>query len=435
MKEEVKDPVDMLEDDDLIMMYPTIEDQSSKIIKVIGVGGGGSNAVKNMFNSTPQGVRFAVCNTDSQALYHCEVPVRILLGEDGLGVGGKPEKAREAAEYSADQTARLFEDGTRMVFITAGLGGGTGTGAAPVIARQAREHGILTIGVVTLPFAFERNRSMDKALRGLLELRRSVDAMLVINNERLLEVFDDGKTSALDAFKHADEVLSRATLSIAEIITVEGIINCDFCDVESTMKESGSAIISEGRGSGEGRLFRAVSQALNSPLLTGFQIEQTSRLLCIVYTGKQSPVLATELYEIRDFMESLSPDVEFIFGFYPDDTLEDEAKVSIIASGFDTDFPEDINELRAKFYGCGNRSLRTKNSVPEPVPEPAPMPTPEPETVPEPIEPEEPTDTAAKEQQKTPIVAETSFSSTLTTWRERISQHLATIFEEERQRL
>lgn len=401
----------------LVEMYPPIEDQSSKIIKVIGVGGGGSNAVKNMYNTTPQGVRFAVCNTDSQALHNCNVPVRIMLGKDGLGAGGRPEVARQAAEYSLEQTARLFEDETRMVFITAGLGGGTGTGAAPVIARQARERGILTIGVVTLPFAFERHRSMDKALRGLQALRESVDAMLVINNERLLEVFGDGKTSALDAFKHADQVLSRATLSIAEIITKEGIINCDFCDVESTMKDSGSAIISEGYGRGEGRLFHAVQQALNSPLLTGIKIEQTRRILCIVYTGQDNPVLASELYEIQDFMERLSPDVEFIFGFYSDESLGDEAKVSIIASGFDTDFPDEIEALRSKYYGNERRLSQA------PQPEVSVEPIAEQEAAPD-------ADPAASSDSSTSSASEGGRPAVLT-WRERISQYISNIFEEE----
>lgn len=339
-----------LENPDLLVeMYP-IEDQSTKIIKVIGVGGGGSNAVKNMYAEHPNGVRFAVCNTDSQALASCTVPVRIQLGEDGLGVGGVPEKGREAAEMSKDATALLFDDETRMVFITAGMGGGTGTGASPIIARQARDRGILTIGIVTLPFAFERRRSIDKALRGLTELRRNVDAILVINNERLLDVYSDGSTTAIQAFKYADDILTNATLSIAEIITREGIINCDFCDVQSTMKDGGAAIISVGYGTGDKRIFRALHEALNSPLLTGIQIEEAHRLLCIIYSGNVNPVKISEFNDLQDFMEALSTEVDFIFGLYPDESLGDEVKVSIIASGFEEQLPEDISELREKYY-------------------------------------------------------------------------------------
>lgn len=352
--------------DELLVEMYSIEDQSAKIIKVVGVGGGGSNAVKNMYGEHPDGVKFAVCNTDSQALANCNVPVRIMLGKEGLGVGGVPEKGREAAEMSRETTAKLFEDGTHMVFITAGMGGGTGTGAAPVIARQAREYGVLTIGIVTLPFAFERRRSIDKALQGLLELRKNVDAMLVINNERLLDVYADGETTAVQAFKYADDILSHATLSIAEIITAEGKINCDFCDVQSTMKDGGSAIISVGRGSGEGRVFRALQDALNSPLLTGIEVEKAQRLLCVIYTGDVSPVKISEFNDLKDFMEALSPDLEFILGLYPDSNLGDEVKVSIIASGFNQDLPDDLDALREKYYGKSRKKSRPSVAEPEP---------------------------------------------------------------------
>ena len=339
-------------DDLLVDMFPPVEDKSANIIKVIGVGGGDSNAVANMYNEHPTGVRFAVCNTDSQALSHCPVPVRVLLGTEGLGVGGVPEKGQEAAERSLEATQGFFDETTRMVFVTAGMGGGTGTGAAPVIARQARERGILTIGIVTLPFAFERRKRINKALKGLIRLHNTVDALLVINNERLLQIYADGCTTAIEAFKCADDILSRATLSIAEIITVEGIINRDFCDVQSTMRDGGSAIISVGHGMGEGRIFRAMHDALNSPLLTGVRIEDAKRLLCIVYTGEESPVCINEFNDLQDFMEGLSPDVEFIFGLYPDPALGDEVKVSIVASGFDDDFPADVDLLYEKYYGA-----------------------------------------------------------------------------------
>ena len=359
---ETRAPLRKTANDDLLVdMFPPVEDKSANIIKVIGVGGGGSNAVANMYNEHPSGVRFAVCNTDSQALSHCPVPVRVLLGTEGLGVGGVPEKGQEAAEKSVDATQGFFDESTRMVFITAGMGGGTGTGAAPVIARQAREHGILTIGIVTLPFAFERRKRINKALKGLIRLHENVDALLVINNERLLQIYADGTTTAIEAFKCADNILSRATLSIAEIITVEGIINRDFCDVQSTMRDGGSAIISVGHGTGEGRIFRAMHDALNSPLLTGVRIEDAQRILCIVYTGEKTPVCIDEFNDLQDFMEELSPDVEFIFGLYPDPELGDEVKVSIVASGFDEDFPSDVDLLYEKYY---NASPSAPHSAP-----------------------------------------------------------------------
>lgn len=411
----------MAADDLLVEIYP-IEDQSGKIIKVIGVGGGGGNAVKNMYEEHPEGVRFAVCNTDSQALSSCNVPVRIMLGEDGLGVGGKPEVGRAAAEKSLDATAKLFEDETRMVFITAGMGGGTGTGASPIIAKQARERGILTIGVVTLPFAFERRRSIEKALCGLSELRKNVDAILVINNERLLDIYTNTETTATDAFKFADNILSHATLSIAEIITTEGIINCDFCDVQSTMKDGGASVISVGRATGEGRIFRAVEDALNSPLLTGIKIENTKKLLCVVYTGDVSPVKITELNDLEDFMDTVSDDVEFILGLYPDHSLGDEVKVSLIASGFDDEFPADIDQLREKYYGTTKRAGGKKSAA-------------APETVVE--QPAEvPAEELAAEPAETPApsaVAEKPASqphAPQPTWLDRFTSKLAELFED-----
>lgn len=412
MSNNQKERVESSNDDLLVDMLTPVEDKSANIIKVIGVGGGGSNAVANMYNEHPHGVRFAVCNTDSQALSHCPVPVRVMLGKEGLGVGGVPEKGREAAEASLKVTEGLFQDDTRMVFITAGMGGGTGTGAAPVIARQARERGILTIGIVTLPFAFERRKRINKALQGLAQLQDTVDALLVINNERLLEVYSNGTTTAIQAFKCADDILSRATLSIAEIITVEGIINRDFCDVQSTMHNGGSAIISVGRGMGEGRIFRAMHDALNSPLLTGVRIEDAKRLLCVVYTGDTSPVEINEFNDLQEFMETISPDVEFIFGLYPDHSLEDEVKVSIVASGFDEDFPTDIEELYQKYYGKPAPKAATINHLEETEQQPPS------EVVSETVEEESPAEASGGEGRPCP------------TWLERLSHYLIDIFEE-----
>ena len=354
--------------EDLIIDMP-IEDRSHGIIKVIGVGGGGSNAVNNMYKEGCEGVNFAVCNTDSQALTNVAVPVRVQLGQEGLGVGGHPDVGRQKAEESLDKIAALLDDGTQMVFITAGMGGGTGTGAAPVIAREARKRGILTVAVVTLPFAFEKRKHLEKALFGVEELRQYVDALLVINNERLMEVYADGITTIEQAMSMADNVLTTATRSIAEIITRSGTINCDFCDVKSVMQNGGSAIISVGEGEGDHRLFKAVNAALNSPLLAGVEIEEAQKMMCIVYSGQTNPVKISEMTDIEDFMESLSPDLEVFFGLYNDDTLGEGVKVSIVATGFDRTSlvldPEATREdrmetLRDHYYGTTRREVQER---------------------------------------------------------------------------
>ena len=228
---------------DGIIEFDLIKNQASNIIKVIGVGGGGGNAVKNMYSQGIKDVSFAICNTDSQALSRSNVPTKIQLGDTGLGAGGNPEKGRAAAETSIEQIKALFNDTTQMVFITAGMGGGTGTGAAPIIAHIAKEMGILTIGIVTIPFQFEMKPKIVKAIKGVNEMKENVDALLVINNERLREIYADGITTAKEAFCKADDILTTATKSIAEIITIEGTINRDFCDVETIMKDGGSAIM------------------------------------------------------------------------------------------------------------------------------------------------------------------------------------------------
>lgn len=358
--------------EELLVEMTPIKDKSHGIIKVIGVGGGGGNAVKNMYHKNCPGISYAVCNTDSQALSRTEIPVRIQLGTEGLGVGGDPEKGREKAEESISEIEKLLDDGTQMVFITAGMGGGTGTGAAPVIAKMARDRGILTIGVVTIPFAFEKRKRIEKALGGVIQMQKNVDALLVINNERLMEIYSDGDTTCTEAFEHADDILSVSTRSIAEVITVEGTINRDFCDVKSVMQDGGSAIISIGYGEGEHRILKAVDQALDSPLLTGVDIEHAQKMLCIVYTGKKRPVKIAEMSEIYDFMDTLSPDLDVFFGLYPDDSLEDDVKVSIIATGFNatdslqvatTISNEHIQNMREHYYGTRTRALSPTPSV------------------------------------------------------------------------
>ncbi len=245
--------------------FPFPQDKTKHIIKVIGVGGGGGNAVREMFETGVKNVGFVVCNTDSQALAELPIPVKVQLGDKGLGVGGDPQKGRDAAESSVAAIEQMFDDETQMVFITAGMGGGTGTGASPLIAKIAHEKGLLTIGVVTLPFQFERKARIEKALYGLEEMKRHVDALLVINNQRLLEIYDDQTTTIEEAFGKANEVLTTATKTIAEIITIKGIVNRDFCDVETVMKNSGAAIVYVGYAEGENRILRAMTNALNSP--------------------------------------------------------------------------------------------------------------------------------------------------------------------------
>lgn len=321
--------------------FDKVDDKSKNIIKVIGVGGGGGNAVKNMAKQGVKNVSFAVVNTDSQALSNSDIPTKVAIGNTGLGVGGKPELGRESAEMSNDSIRSLFDDGTKMVFITAGMGGGTGTGASPVIARIAREMDILTVGVVTLPFLFEKRLRIEKALRGVEELKRNVDALLVINNQRLLEVYSDGILTVEDAFMKADDVLTVATKSIAEIITVEGKVNRDFCDVQTVMKNGGGAIVSEGRASGENRILKAMQSALKTPLFNKVEVERAQRLLYVIYQSHKSPVMVTELSEINEFMDNLAGDLEVLWGLYWDDSLEDEVKVTIVATGFDKERPSE----------------------------------------------------------------------------------------------
>ena len=350
-------------DDFLGKLQFNIEDKSNNIIKVIGVGGGGSNAVRHMYKEGVENVSFVVCNTDSQALAHTDVPLRLQLGTEGLGVGGDPEKGHQAAEYSIDDIKSLFNDGTQMVFITAGMGGGTGTGAAPVIAKVAKEMGILTVGVVTLPFRFEKRKRIEKALQGMTELKKCVDSLLVINNERLIDTYSDGMITIDEAFAKADDILATATKTIAEIITKKGTVNRDFCDVKSVMQDAGSAVVSIGKASGENRIYKAMANALTSPLLDNVDKRRAKRLLYIIYSSKSKPVVISETAEVNDFMDELDDNLEVFWGLYEDDTLEDEVKVAIIATGFDTESvsvqarqdDEDkqrmIDLMREKYYG------------------------------------------------------------------------------------
>ncbi len=320
-----------------------VKDKTEGIIKVIGVGGGGVNAVNNMYHQGIHNVFFVACNTDSQSLVECDVPYRLQLG-DGLGTGGNPEKGREMALENMDEINRMFDDGTQMVFITAGMGGGTGTGAAPVIASAAKQRGVLTVGIVTVPFYFEKMPRIRKAVRGVEEMRKNVDALLVINNERLRDIYGRIAMSVREAYVKADEILGTAAKTIAEIITLKGVINRDFCDVQTVMKDGGSAIMSVGYGEGEYRLNKAILDALDSPLLSDNNVVKAKRVLFIVYSSKEYPLLIEELDVLDDFMEEFDSDVELIWGQYEDDTLGAKAKFAIIATGVENAMPEDRHE-------------------------------------------------------------------------------------------
>ena len=352
------------------------KDKSQNIIKVIGVGGGGSNAVVNMCQEGVHNVRFAICNTDSQSLAQADVPIKIQLGDAGLGVGGKPEKGKEAALASIEAINTLFEDNTEMVFITAGMGGGTGTGAAPVIAKMAKDKGILTVGVVTIPFAFEGKVKIRKALQGVEEMRKCVDSLLVINNERLCDLYSGQVMKLEDGLAKADEVVTIAAKSISEIITMRGIINRDFCDVQTVMKDGGDAIMSVGYASGEDRIYKAFIEALKSPLLNNIEVEKARRMLYIIYSSDEHQVLMSELNEIRFFMDELAEDVEILWGVYRDNGLGDQVKVALVATDFapsdKKDEAVDVDNEKQKrwldtYYGKTEQKRQAK--VVEPVAE------------------------------------------------------------------
>ncbi|MDR3129228.1 MAG: cell division protein FtsZ, partial [Tannerellaceae bacterium] len=300
------------------------------IIKVVGVGGGGGNAVSHMYEEGIQEVSFVLCNTDKQALDRSPVPQRIVLGRtitQGLGAGNQPLKAKCAAEESREEIYRMLDDGTKMAFITAGMGGGTGTGAAPVIASIAREMGILTVGIVTIPFLFEGKRKILQALNGVEEIARNVDALLVINNEKLRDIYAD--LTVINAFKKADDTLTVAARSIAEIITQNGVINLDFADVETTMKDGGVALMSNGFGTGDERVRIALEDALHSPLLGNKDVRHARRLLLNVSCNEETPLLMEEMGYINAFMNKFNPDeVDVIWGYAIDNSLGKEVKVT-----------------------------------------------------------------------------------------------------------
>jgi cell division protein FtsZ len=320
-----------------------VDDPNASIIKVIGVGGGGGNAVNYMFRQDIPNVNFVVCNTDKQHLDMSPVPTRLLLGWNithGRGAGNNPEVGKLCAEESQEDIKKLFEDGTEMVFITAGMGGGTGTGAAPVVARLAKDAGMLTIGIVTVPFLFEGEKKILKALDGANEMREHVDALLVINNENLIELYKD--VNFFNAFEKADDTLANAARSISDIISERCYINVDFQDVKTTLKDSGTAIISTAYGEGEHRISDAIHNALHSPLLKAHDINTSKRLLFkfTCWKDSENPLRAEEIAEITQFTSKLPSSIDVKWGIGDDPSMGDRVKITVLASGFDVTLME-----------------------------------------------------------------------------------------------
>ncbi len=305
---------------------------------MIGVGGGGGNAVNHMYREGIHDVSFALCNTDNQALKGSPIAMCVQLGRtitEGLGAGNKPDVARAAADESREDIKRLLSDGTRMAFITAGMGGGTGTGAAPVVAGIAKEMGILTVGIVTIPFKFEGRRKIIEALRGVERMARNVDALLVINNERLRDVYSDFTIPS--AFAKADDTLAVAAKGISEIITMEGHINLDFADVRTTLKDGGIAIMSSGYGEGDNRIEDALQDALHSPLLNNNDVANAKKILYNISASSSDPIKVEEMEAISDFMEQFDANLEVIWGISTDDSLGGKVKITLLATGFGMD--------------------------------------------------------------------------------------------------
>lgn len=321
-----------MKDEILDFQFPK---KTQKIIKVIGVGGGGGNAVNHMYNQGIYDVSFALCNTDNQALEKSPVEIKVQLGRhttEGLGAGNRPEIARKAAEESTEDIKQLLNDGTKMVFITAGMGGGTGTGAAPVVAGIAKSLGVLTVGIVTIPFVFEGRKKIIQALRGVEEIAKNVDALLVINNERLIDIYAD--LTIPNAFAKADDTLTIAAKGIAEIITIHGHINLDFADVKTILEDGGVAIMSSGYGEGEYRVEEAFKNALHSPLLNNNDIFDAKKVLFNIYYSEDNPLIVEEMDAVSDFMKRFDNEVEVIWGTAAEEGLGEKVKITLLATGF-----------------------------------------------------------------------------------------------------
>jgi cell division protein FtsZ len=384
----------MGQENDLIDFILPVE--TTSIIKVVGVGGGGSNAVNHMFHRGITDVTFIVCNTDNQALQKSPVPIKIQLGSqvtEGLGAGGRPERAKEAALESLSEIEKVLINNTKMVFITAGMGGGTGTGAAPVIAKVAKELDILTVGIVTIPFAFEGKKKIAQALEGVDEMAKYVDALLVINNEKLSLIYPDLQLP--NAFAKADDVMTNAAKGIAEIITKPGYINVDFADVYTIMHDGGVAVMNTGFAEGENRVTKAIEDALHSPLLNNSDIKGAKKILLNVYCSNTNPIKMEEVSEISRFMETTGSDIEVIWGASFEDDLGDQVKITLVATGFGVDRIPDfigdknIEDLFASFIkpkqSIEKESVITfEKTTIEPIYEPKPTPMPPVTKTPEP---------------------------------------------------
>lgn len=331
-----------------IINFDLPQDENS-IIKVIGVGGGGSNAVNYMYEAGIKDVTFVICNTDSQALKKSPVPVKIQLGvtlTEGRGAGNKPEQGRQAAIESLDEVIKVIDENTKMVFITAGMGGGTGTGAAPIIAKAAKDRGILTVGIVTIPFKFEGPLRISQAIEGISEMKNYVDSLLVINNEKLREIFGNLKLS--EAFKQADNVLTIAAKGIAEIITVHGYVNVDFEDVKTVMKSSGVSIMGSAKADGENRAIDAIREALNSPLLNNNDIRGAKNILLNITSGLEE-IRMDEVGEITDYVLSeVGTQANIIWGNGTDESLGSKVNVTIIATGFESNSIPELSTYEMK---------------------------------------------------------------------------------------
>lgn len=358
-------------------MYDVINDlgleiTQDTIIKVMGVGGGGCNAVNYLYSQGISDVTFLVCNTDKQSLSRSSVPAKLQLGP-GWGAGGKPEVAQQYAEESRERIREALNDGTQMLFITAGMGGGTGTGASAIVAEVAREMNILTVGIVTIPFEFEGKKKIKKAMVGVAKLAEHVDAILVINNQKLLNIYPD--FSLPNAFSKSDDVVANAARSIAEIITVPGYINTDFADVYNTLKNGNVAIMSVGSASGEERISQAIHEALHSPLVNN-DVHGAQRMLLQLYCSHENSIVASEMEQLHTFVNEMGDDVEVQWGISFDDKLADKVRVTVIATGYEvSDIPglddavgkKTVDEAIDSFYK-ENKIKEEAEEVEEPQP-------------------------------------------------------------------
>ena len=335
---------------DELIKFADMTQQEISNIKVIGVGGGGGNAVNNMYNQGIFNVTYLICNTDNQVLRSSPIPYKLQLGPKttkGLGAGNDPKLAAEAARESEAEIRAAFGSQTNMVFVTAGMGGGTGTGAAPVIAGYARDMGILTVGIVTIPFSWEGNIKINQALDGVEQMSENVDALLVVNNELLSTIYPD--LTVMNGFRKADETLLVAARSIAEIITMEGYINLDFADVRKILKNGGVAVMSAGQSGGENRLNDALNKALKSPLLNNADVFKARKILFNINCSKQREITFGEMDQIKTFMAQFEGRVEeVIWGMSYDETLGEDLKVTLLASGFSKDDVPQVHERRVE---------------------------------------------------------------------------------------